>query len=153
MLGKLKAVADRYTGTECKQCVLAAPSNFSPSQRATLLAAGREAGLDVLAILNEATAAAIAFDLDLPVPSKSGKPKENIAVVDVGGATTTITLLQSEQGVLTHKSSTSDVHLGGDDFDQVLVDHFTREFNRQTQANLTQSHRAVARPQRRRRTR
>ena len=145
MLGKLKAVADRYTGTECKQCVLAAPSSFSPAQRTALLAAGREAGLNVLAILNEATAAAIAFDLDLPVASKSGKPKENIAIVDVGGATTTITLLQSEQGVLTHKSSTSDVHLGGDDFDQVLVDHFTREFNRQSQANLTQSHRAVAR--------
>ena len=145
MLGKLKAVADRYTGTDCKQCVLAAPSNFSPTQRAALLAAGREAGLDVLAVLNEATAAAIAFDLDLPVPSKTGKSKENIAVVDVGGATTTVTLLQTEQGVLTHKSSTTDVHLGGDDFDQLLVDHFTREFQRQAQANLTQSHRAVAR--------
>ena len=145
MLGKLKAVADRYTGTDCKQCVLAAPSNFTPTQRSALLAAGRDAGLDVLAVLNEATAAAIAFDLDLPVAGKSGKSKENIAVVDVGGATTTITLLQSELGVLTQKSSSTDVHLGGDDFDQVLVEHFTREFKRQSQADLTQSHRAVAR--------
>ena len=146
MLGKLKAVADRYTGTDCKQCVLAAPATFSPAQRATLVAAGREAGLDVLTVLNEATAACIAFDLDLPVASKSGKPKENIAVVDVGGATTSVTLLQSERGVLTHKSSTHDAHLGGDDFDGVLADHFTREFKKQAQgADLTQSHRAVAR--------
>ena len=145
MLTRLKGVADRYSGSECKECVLAVPSSFSAEQRQALVQAGQLAGLTVLTVLNEATAAAIAFDLDLPQQSKGGKTKENIAVVDVGGATTTVTILQSEGGLLTQKSVTSDPHLGGDDFDAVLVDHFSREFQKQTQLRLSTSHRALAR--------
>ena len=145
MLTRLKGIADRYSGSDCKECVLAVPSSFSPTQRQALVSAGQQAGLTVLTVLNEATAAAIAFNLDLAQASKGGKTKENIAVVDVGGATTTVTILQSEAGLLTQKAVTSDLHLGGDDFDAVLVEHFSREFLKQTQHRLASSHRALAR--------
>ena len=145
MLSRLKGVADRYSGSDCKEVVLAVPSFFSDSQRRALIAAGQGAGLSVLTVLNEATAAAIAFGLDLAQLSKGGKSKENIAVIDVGGATTTVTILQSEGGLFTQKAVSADLHLGGDDFDEVLVEHFSREFHKQTQLRLQSSHRALAR--------
>ena len=145
MLARLKGIADRYSGSDCRECVLAVPSFFTEGQRAALVSAGQQAGLTVLTVLNEATAAALAFGLDVAQPSKGGKTKENIAVVDVGGATTTVTILQSEAGFLTQKSVMSDQHLGGDDFDEVLVSHFTKEFSRTYKLQLESSHRALAR--------
>ena len=145
MLSRLKGVADRYSGSDCKEVVLAVPSFFDEQQRVALIGAGQRAGLSVLAVLNEATAACIAFDLDMPQPSRGGKSKESICVIDVGGATSTVTILQSEAGVLTQVASLADLHLGGDDFDSVLVEHFAREFLKQTQLRLQSSHRALAR--------
>ena len=146
MLQRLKAVADRYCGSDCRECVLAVPSFFSQQQRKAVEAAGQQAGLTVLSVLNESTAAAIAFGLDLPrEPRPGAKSKESVVVIDVGGATSSVSILQSELGILTLKAACFESELGGDDFDALLVSHFSSEFQRSTGLSLAASHRAVAR--------
>ncbi|QQR93859.1 molecular chaperone DnaK [bacterium] len=129
VLGKLKADAEAYLGEKVTEAVITVPAYFDDSQRQATKNAGRIAGLNVQRIINEPTAAALAYGLDK-------KKDETIAVYDLGGGTFDITILELGDGVFEVKSTNGDTHLGGDDFDQVLIDYLAEEFNKETGINL-----------------
>ncbi len=122
VLQTLKAVAEEYVGEEVTQAVITVPAYFNDAQRQATKDAGRIAGLEVLRIINEPTAAALAYGLD---KGQSG----TIAVYDLGGGTFDISLLELSDGVFQVKSTAGDTHLGGDDFDRVIMDWIVEEFN------------------------
>ncbi|MCK5857154.1 MAG: Hsp70 family protein, partial [Bacteroidales bacterium] len=122
VLQKMKKTAEDYLGTEVTEAVITVPAYFSDSQRQATKEAGQIAGLEVKRIINEPTAAALAYGLD-----KKGKD-ETIAVFDLGGGTFDISILELGDGVFEVKSTNGDTHLGGDDFDQVLIDWLAEEF-------------------------
>ena len=124
ILQHLKKAAEDHLGQEVKDAVITVPAYFNDSQRQATKDAGVIAGLNVRRIVNEPTAAALAFGLD---QKKSGK----IAVFDLGGGTFDISILELEEGVFTVQSTNGDTHLGGDDVDQVLVDHVANEFKKE----------------------
>ena len=127
ILGKLKADAEAYLGEAINEAVITVPAYFDDSQRQATKDAGKIAGLEVRRIINEPTAAALAYGLD-----KSKGPKdEKIAVYDLGGGTFDVSILELGDGVFEVKSTNGDTHLGGADFDQVIVDHLTVEFKNQ----------------------
>jgi len=123
VLQKMKQTAEDYLGQEIKQAVVTVPAYFNDSQRQATKDAGRIAGLDVLRILNEPTAAALAYGLDK-------KKDEKIAVFDFGGGTFDISILELGDGVFEVKSTNGDGHLGGDDIDQVVIDWMADEFKK-----------------------
>ena len=121
VLRKLKADAEKYLGEPVTQAVITVPAYFDDSQREETKTAGRIAGLDVLRIVNEPTAASLAYGLEK-------RSDETIVVYDLGGGTFDVTVLQIGDGVFEVKSTNGDTHLGGDDFDRRLMDHIVAEF-------------------------
>jgi molecular chaperone DnaK len=129
ILQKLKADAEAYLGEKVTQAVITVPAYFNDSQRQATKDAGRIAGLEVLRIINEPTAASLAYGLDK-------KANEKIAVYDLGGGTFDISLLEIGEGVFEVKATNGDTHLGGDDFDQVVIDWIADEFKRENGIDL-----------------
>ncbi|KAF0688181.1 Aste57867_20186 [Aphanomyces stellatus] len=139
VLIKMKEVAEAYIGSEVKNAVITVPAYFNDSQRQATKDAGSIAGLNVLRIINEPTAAAIAYGLD----KKGGE--RNVLIFDLGGGTFDVSLLTIEEGIFEVKATAGDTHLGGEDFDNRLVDHFTAEFKRKHRKDMTQNQRALRR--------
>jgi molecular chaperone DnaK len=138
ILQKLKADAEAYLGETVSEAVITVPAYFNDQQRQATKDAGRIAGLDVLRIINEPTAAALAYGLDK-------KNEEIIAVYDLGGGTFDISILEIGEGTFQVKSTNGDTHLGGDDFDQRLIDFLVDEFKRDQGIDLKQDRMALQR--------
>ena len=138
ILQKLKQDAEAKLGETITQAVITVPAYFNDSQRNATKDAGRIAGLEVLRIINEPTAAALAYGLDK-------KGEETIAVYDLGGGTFDITILQIGEGVFEVKSTNGDTHLGGDDFDQRIMDWIVEEFKRDQGIDLANDRMALQR--------
>jgi molecular chaperone DnaK len=122
ILQKCKKMAEDYLGQTVTEAVITVPAYFNDSERQATKEAGLIAGLDVKRIINEPTAAALAYGLD-----KGGKDMK-IAVYDLGGGTFDVSVLELGDGVFEVKSTNGDVHLGGDDFDQMIIDWLATEF-------------------------
>jgi len=127
ILQKMKQTAEDYLGEKVSRAVITVPAYFNDQQRQATKDAGRIAGLEVERIINEPTAAALAYGLD-----KKGKRNEKVAVYDLGGGTFDISILELGEGVFEVKSTNGNTHLGGDDFDQRIIDWLIREFKNQT---------------------
>ncbi|MBI2049328.1 molecular chaperone DnaK [Candidatus Roizmanbacteria bacterium] len=138
ILNKLKEDAEAYLGEKVNQAVITVPAYFDDSQRQATKQAGEVAGLEVLRIINEPTAAALAYGLD-----KSHT--HTIAVYDLGGGTFDITILELGEGVFEVKSTNGDTHLGGDDFDKVILDYVADEFKKEQGVDLRQDPQALQR--------
>jgi molecular chaperone DnaK len=138
VLGKLKADAEAYLGEPVTKAVITVPAYFNDSQRQATKDAGRIAGLDVLRIINEPTAAALAYGLDK-------KENETILVFDLGGGTFDVSILEVGDGVVEVKSTNGDTHLGGDDWDQRIVDYVADEFKRENGVDLRSDRQALQR--------
>ncbi len=123
VLGKLKADAEAYLGEPVTEAVITVPAYFNDSQRQATKDAGKIAGLDVKRIINEPTAAAFAYGLN-------SKKEEKVAVYDLGGGTFDVSILEIGDGVIEVLSTNGDTHLGGDDFDQVIIDYLAEEFKK-----------------------
>jgi len=141
VLVKMKNTAEAYLGTEVKNAVITVPAYFNDSQRQATKDAGVISGMNVLRIINEPTAAAIAYGLD----KKDQKGEINCLIFDLGGGTFDVSLLTIEEGIFEVKATAGDTHLGGEDFDQRMMNHFVQEFKRKHKLDLTGSHRAVRR--------
>ncbi|GCF00394.1 Hsp70 chaperone [Zygosaccharomyces mellis] len=139
VLGKMKDTAEGYLGSKISDAVVTVPAYFNDSQRQATKDAGTIAGLNVLRIINEPTAAAIAYGLD-----KRGQ-EENVLIFDLGGGTFDVSLLTIEDGIFEVKSTAGDTHLGGEDFDNRLVNHMANEFKRKNKKDLTSNQRALRR--------
>ncbi|MGB5362883.1 MAG: molecular chaperone DnaK [Aureibaculum sp.] len=139
VLQKMKKTAEDYLGHEVKEAVITVPAYFNDSQRQATKEAGEIAGLKVSRIINEPTAAALAYGLD-----KSGADKK-IAVYDLGGGTFDISILEIGDGVFEVLSTNGDTHLGGDDFDQVIIDWLAEEFNKEENMDLRKDPMALQR--------
>ncbi|KAH8922318.1 heat shock protein HSS1 [Atractiella rhizophila] len=140
VLTKMKETAEAYLGTTVKEAVITVPAYFNDSQRQATKDAGAIAGLNVLRIINEPTAAAIAYGLD-----KKESGEKNVLIFDLGGGTFDVSLLTIEDGIFEVKATNGDTHLGGEDFDSRLVDHFVQEFKRKNKKDITGNARAVRR--------
>jgi len=138
ILQKLKADAEAYLGEKITQAVITVPAYFNDSQRQATKDAGRIAGLEVLRIINEPTAASLAYGLDK-------KKDETIAVYDLGGGTFDISILEIGEGVFEVKATNGDTHLGGDDFDQVIIQWIVEEFRREHGIDLSKDPMALQR--------
>ncbi len=138
VLQKLKADAEAYLGEPIKQAVITVPAYFNDSQRQATKDAGQIAGLEVIRIINEPTAAALAYGLDK-------KKDERIAVYDLGGGTFDISILEIGDGVFEVKATNGDTHLGGDDFDQRIIEWLVTEFKKQEGIDLTKDRMALQR--------
>merc|ERR1739838_259603 len=143
VLTKMKETAEAYLGSDVKDAVITVPAYFNDSQRQATKDAGVISGLNVLRIINEPTAAAIAYGLD----KKNGKSggETNVLIFDLGGGTLDVSILSIEDGIFEVKSTAGDTHLGGEDFDNRLVEHFIKEFQRKHKKDITQNKRAVRR--------
>lgn len=130
ILQKLKADAEAFLGETVSQAVITVPAYFSDSQRQATKDAGKIAGLDVLRIVNEPTAAALAYGLD-----KEGE--QTILVFDLGGGTFDVSILELGDGVFEVKATSGNNHLGGDDFDQRIIDHLVQSFKKETGIDLS----------------
>ena len=139
VLMKMKEIAEAYLGREVKNAVVTVPAYFNDSQRQATKDAGVISGLNVLRIINEPTAAAIAYGLD-----KKGAEK-NVLIFDLGGGTFDVSLLTIEEGIFEVKATAGDTHLGGEDFDNRLVEYFTAEFKRKFRKDMTDNQRALRR--------
>ena len=141
VLTKMKETAESYLGKSVVDAVITVPAYFNDSQRQATKDAGRIAGLNVLRIINEPTAAALAYGLD-----KGLKGEKNVLIFDLGGGTFDVTVLTIDEGsIFEVKSTAGDTHLGGEDFDNRLVDHFVEEFRRKHRKDLKTSARALRR--------
>jgi molecular chaperone DnaK len=138
ILRKLKEAAEAYLGEKVTQAVITVPAYFNDSQRQATKDAGRIAGLEVLRIINEPTAAALAYGLDK-------KKDETIAVYDLGGGTFDISILEIGEGVFEVKATNGDTHLGGDDFDQRIIDWIAEEFKKEHGIDLRKDRMALQR--------
>src|SRR5438270_13379911 len=121
VLARMKEIAEAFLGEAVTEAVVTVPAYFDDAQRQATKDAGRIAGLDVKRIINEPTAAALAYGLDK-------KAAERIAVYDLGGGTFDISILEIAEGVFSVKSTNGDTHLGGEDFDQKILDSIADEF-------------------------
>lgn len=137
-LQNLKKTAEDYLGTEVTQAVITVPAYFNDSQRQATKDAGKIAGLEVLRIINEPTAASLAYGLDK-------KDDQKIAVYDLGGGTFDISILELGEGVFEVRSTNGDTHLGGDDFDQRIIDWLADEFKKENSIDLRQDRMALQR--------
>lgn len=141
VLIKMKEVAETYLGGTVKDAVITVPAYFNDSQRQATKDAGSIAGLNVLRIINEPTAAALAYGLD-----KDLKGEKNVLIFDLGGGTFDVSVLQIAEGSLFEVRATAgDTHLGGEDFDSRMVDHFCQEFQRKYKRNVKENPRALRR--------
>ncbi len=138
IMQKMKADAEKYLGEKVTQAVITVPAYFNDSQRQATKDAGRIAGLEVLRIINEPTAAALAYGLDK-------KKNETILVFDLGGGTFDVSVLEVGDGIFEVKSTAGDTHLGGDDYDQKIVDYMAGEFLRDQGIDLKRDRQALQR--------
>ncbi len=138
ILQKIKADAEAYLGSKVTQAVITVPAYFDDSQRQATKQAGEIAGLEVLRIINEPTAAALAYGLDK-------KNTHTIAVYDLGGGTFDISILELGEGVYHVKSTNGDTHLGGDDFDQKIIEYIAEEFQKENSIDLRKDSQALQR--------
>nr|ASB34118.1 heat shock protein 70 [Eurytemora pacifica] len=141
VLTKMKETAEAYLGTDVKDAVVTVPAYFNDSQRQATKDAGVISGLNVLRIINEPTAAAIAYGLD----KKKGAAECNVLIFDLGGGTFDVSILTIEEGIFEVKSTAGDTHLGGEDFDNRMVDHFVNEFKRKHKKDIKGNKRALRR--------
>jgi len=141
VLQKMKEIAESYLGTTVTDAVVTVPAYFNDAQRQATKDAGSIAGLNVLRIINEPTAAAIAYGLD----KKASGGEKNILIFDLGGGTFDVSILSIEDGIFEVKSTAGDTHLGGEDFDNRLVNHFAQEFQRKHKKDLTKNKRSLRR--------
>merc|ERR1711990_24793 len=141
VLTKMKETAEQYLGKTIKDAVVTVPAYFNDSQRQATKDAGIIAGLNVLRIINEPTAAAIAYGLD----KKKGSNECNVLIFDLGGGTFDVSILTIEEGIFEVKSTAGDTHLGGEDFDNRMVDHFVNEFKRKHKKDIKGNKRALRR--------
>merc|ERR1711904_430401 len=142
ILTKMKETAETYLSKTVKKVVITVPAYFNDSQRQATKDAGAIAGLDVLRIINEPTAAAIAYGLDRKDQVKS---ERNVLIFDLGGGTFDVSLLTIEEGIFEVKATAGDTHLGGEDFDNRLVDHFVAEFKRKNKKDISENSRSLRR--------
>ena len=138
VLQNLKKTAEDYLGTEVKKAVITVPAYFNDSQRQATKDAGSIAGLDVVRIINEPTAASLAYGIDK-------KKNEKIAVFDLGGGTFDVSILEVGEGVFEVLSTNGNTHLGGDDIDQVIMNYIADEFKKEQSIELRQDHMALQR--------
>nr|WCR76214.1 hypothetical protein CORT_0B08150 [Candida orthopsilosis] len=141
VLGKMKETAEGYLGGTVKDAVVTVPAYFNDSQRQATKDAGLIAGLNVLRIINEPTAAAIAYGLD----KKGSKGEHNVLIFDLGGGTFDVSLLTIDEGFFEVKATAGDTHLGGEDFDNRLVNFFIQEFKRKNKKDISGNQRALRR--------
>ena len=142
VLIKMKETAEAYLGHSVKDAVITVPAYFNDSQRQATKDAGVIAGLNVQRIINEPTAAAIAYGLN----NKKGQSGENnVLIFDLGGGTFDVSILSIEDGIFEVKATAGDTHLGGEDFDNRLVDYFVKEFQRKHKKDITSNKRALRR--------
>jgi L1 cell adhesion molecule like protein len=139
---KMKEIAQTYLGKEVTRAVITVPAYFNDSQRQATKDAGAIAGLEVLRIINEPTAAAIAYGLEKKATSTG---EQNVLIFDLGGGTFDVSILAIEDGIFEVKATAGDTHLGGEDFDERLVNHFAAEFQRKHKKDLNTSARAIRR--------
>lgn len=140
VLTKMKETAEAYLGKTVTNAVVTVPAYFNDSQRQATKDAGTIAALNVLRIINEPTAAAIAYGLD-----KKGSKESNVLIFDLGGGTFDVSILTIEDGIFEVKSTAGDTHLGGEDFDNRMVNHFVLEFKRKYKKELTSNKRSLRR--------
>nr|AVN89840.1 heat shock protein 70 [Paralichthys olivaceus] len=140
VLTKMKEIAEAYLGKTVNNAVVTVPAYFNDSQRQATKDAGTISGLNVLRIINEPTAAAIAYGLDKKVGSE-----RNVLIFDLGGGTFDVSILTIEDGIFEVKATAGDTHLGGEDFDNRMVSHFLEEFKRKYKKDISQNKRAVRR--------
>ncbi|HMT55438.1 MAG TPA: molecular chaperone DnaK [Candidatus Saccharibacteria bacterium] len=140
ILGKLKADAEAFLGESVSEAVITVPAYFDDSQRQATKDAGKIAGLEVKRIINEPTAAALAYGLD-----KESKGDEKIAVYDLGGGTFDVSILELGDGVFEVKSTNGDTHLGGADFDRVIINYLADEFKKEHGMDITGDNAAMQR--------
>merc|ERR1712045_90173 len=142
VLVKMKETAEAYLGAKVKDAVVTVPAYFNDSQRQATKDAGVIAGLNVLRIINEPTAAAIAYGLD---KKKGASAEANVLIFDLGGGTFDVSILTIEEGIFEVKSTAGDTHLGGEDFDNRMADHFVNEFKRKHKKDIKGNKRALRR--------
>ncbi len=138
VLGKLKEAAEAYLGEKVTKAVITVPAYFNDAQRQATKDAGKIAGLEVMRIINEPTAAALAYGLDR-------KKNETIAVYDFGGGTFDISILEVGEGVVEVKSTNGDTHLGGDNIDQRIIDWLIQEFKKDQGIDVSKDQMALQR--------
>nr|QCQ29467.1 heat shock protein [Camellia fraterna] len=142
VLIKIREIAEAYLGSTVKNAVVTVPAYFNDSQRQATKDAGVIAGLNVMRIINEPTAAAIAYGLDKKATSVGEK---NVLIFDLGGGTFDVSLLTIEEGIFEVKATAGDTHLGGEDFDNRMVNHFVQEFKRKNKKDISGNPRALRR--------
>ncbi|XP_050404723.1 heat shock cognate 71 kDa protein [Patella vulgata] len=140
VLTKMRETAEQYLGKKVSDAVVTVPAYFNDSQRQATKDAGTIAGLNVLRIINEPTAAAIAYGLDKKVGGE-----RNVLIFDLGGGTFDVSILTIEDGIFEVKSTAGDTHLGGEDFDNRMVNHHVQEFKRKHKKDISENKRAVRR--------
>jgi heat shock protein 5 len=138
ILGKMKNIAENYLGTEVNDAVVTVPAYFNDAQRQATKDAGTISGMTVQRIINEPTAAAIAYGLD-----KKGQGEKNVLVFDLGGGTFDVTLLTIDSGVFEVLSTNGDTHLGGEDFDQRIMQYFIKLNKKKNKQDITKDKRAM----------
>jgi len=143
VLTKMKETAEAHLGHSVKDAVVTVPAYFNDSQRQATKDAGVISGLNVLRIINEPTAAAIAYGLDKKKGNSAGE--SNVLIFDLGGGTFDVSILSIEDGIFEVKSTAGDTHLGGEDFDNRLVEHFIKEFQRKHKKDISKNKRAIRR--------
>ena len=140
VLTKMKETAETYLGETVKNVVVTVPAYFNDSQRQATKDAGVIAGLNVMRIINEPTAAAIAYGLD-----KKGQGEKNVLIFDLGGGTFDVSLMSIDEGVFEVKATAGDTHLGGEDFDNKLVEYCAAEFQKKNRIDIRNNARALRR--------
>ncbi len=140
ILSKMKETAESYLGKPVQNAVITVPAYFNDSQRQATKDAGSIAGLNVLRIINEPTAAAVAYGLD-----NKKNVEQNVLIFDLGGGTFDVSILSIEDGIFEVKATAGDTHLGGEDFDNRLVDHFVAEFKKKHKKDISTNERAKRR--------
>jgi len=140
VLVKMKEIAEAYLGKEVKDAVITVPAYFNDSQRQATKDAGTISGINVLRIINEPTAAAIAYGLD-----RQTSQEKNVLIFDLGGGTFDVSLLTIEDGIFEVKATNGHTHLGGEDFDNKLVDYCINDFKKKTGIDITRNPRALRR--------
>jgi len=140
ILGKMKKISEDYLGESVTDAVITVPAYFNDAQRQATKDAGKIAGLNVLRIINEPTAGAIAYGLD-----KNDEGEKNVLIFDLGGGTFDVSLLSIDDGMFEVKSTAGNTHLGGEDFDNILLNHFICEFRRKHRHDIKSNKRSVRR--------
>jgi L1 cell adhesion molecule like protein len=140
VLGKMKEIAEAFIGSPVTDAVITVPAYFNDSQRQATKDAGTIAGLNVIRIINEPTAAAIAYGLD-----KKTQGEKNVLIFDCGGGTFDVSILSIDESIFEVKATAGDTHLGGEDFDTMMVEHFMLEFKRKHKQDISSNIRALRR--------